>query len=155
MFGAGIAAADITVSRSGNHLVVNINDPANPTATDRITVENWYESDYYRIEQAQFADGNSLNAAQLSVLGNAIYGTEGADILTGFVEDNTLYGLGGDDSITDTGGNNTIYGRDGNDTLTGGAGSDTLDDGLGADTMAGGAGNDSYVSIAVTVQTLS
>jgi hypothetical protein len=155
--------SDLQGSRAGSNLVLKINDPNNASAADQITIEDWYSSSLNRIETAQFADGSSLSAAQLGVLGNKLYGTEGGDILTGFMDNNTIYGLGGDDTITDTGGSNAIYGGDGNDTITFGYNtSNTLDGGTGndliqstnlsssnsnyANTFTGGAGNDRMVS---------
>ena len=58
VLGAGIAVSDVTARRSGNNMVVTINDPANPAATDQITIENWY-SNIYRLETIEFADGRS------------------------------------------------------------------------------------------------
>jgi Ca2+-binding RTX toxin-like protein len=165
VFGAGIAASDLFVSRVGTSLVLKINDPNNTAATDQITIENWWVSVVDRIEVVQFADGTSLNTAQLTELGNALYGTEGADTLTGFSDGTTIYGLGGDDTITSaSNSSNTIKGGDGNDTITFGSySSNTIEGGTGndliqfssvsynsnanyANTFTGGAGNDRIVS---------
>jgi Ca2+-binding RTX toxin-like protein len=57
VFGAGIAAGDVAVSRSGNHLVLRVNDPVNPAAVNQITVEDWNTSGLYRIEQVCLPTG--------------------------------------------------------------------------------------------------
>ena len=125
VFGAGIAVGDLALSRIGYNLVVKINDPSNPTATDQITIENWFSGDLYQIETFQCADGGSLTKAQISQLGNVLYGTASADTLTGWSDNNTILGLAGNDTITDGGGNNVIDGGTGDDTMRGGAGNDT------------------------------
>ncbi|MGZ5014655.1 MAG: calcium-binding protein [Methylobacter sp.] len=148
-FGAGITANDLSISRAGNNLVLKINDPGNASATDQITVENWFASAIYQIENVKFADGNSLSAAQLTTVGNTLYGTNGADTITGTADNNLIYGLAGDDTITDPGGINTIYADDGNDTVTasgtntiyGGNGNDVVN-ASGSSTVYGGDGND-------------
>ncbi|OGS97667.1 MAG: hypothetical protein A3H31_12140 [Gallionellales bacterium RIFCSPLOWO2_02_FULL_57_47] len=172
VFGAGITASDITVSRSGNHLVFKINDPLNPAATDQITIENW-NSTYQRIEQIQFADGTSLTAAELSSM--ALAGTEGADTITVWPDfTGVVDGKGGDDTINVESGNtgmtvhggagndaiinqrnysnSVIQGGSGNDTITSAGSNDTIDGGVGDDiitdnggsnTLRGGDGNDS------------
>ncbi len=153
MFGAGIVASDLFVSRSGNNLVVKINDPDNATATDQIIIENWYSSGQYQIETLVFSDGSSLSKAQLNTMGNVVYGTNGADTLNGFADNNTLYGYGGNDTITDSNGSDTIDGGAGDDvitdsgsgtnTLLGGEGNDTITFGsAGSNTIDGGSGND-------------
>ncbi|PPK72057.1 hemolysin type calcium-binding protein [Methylobacter tundripaludum] len=97
------------------------------------------------------------------MLSKKIYGSEGADTLTGPGDNSALYGLGGDDIITATAGGNIIYGGDGNDTVTFGSyTSNTIEGGAGndliqssnvlssnssyANTFTGGTGNDRMVS---------
>ena len=153
VFGAGIAAADIKVSRSGTNLVLTVTDPANPGATDSITIESWLSSDLYTIEQLVFADGTTTSKAQLVATMNAMVGTAAADTLSGWTDNNSILGMGGNDTISDGGGNDTIDGGDGNDAISDTAGSDTIDGGAGDDTISdsgtgtntlrGGAGNDS------------
>ncbi len=62
-----------------------------------------------------------------NALGNIIYGTRDAQILSGLDGDDTLIGLGGDDD------------------LLGGLGNDVLNGGAGADDMQGGDGDDRYI----------
>ena len=118
-FGAGIAASDITVSRSGGDLMLSIN-----ATTDQLRIQNWGYGDAYHIERVEFADGRAWDAAFLSAV--PISGTEQADSLQALAGKNArLQGLGGGDSL---------YGNDGNDILDGGVGNDYLSGGLGNDT---------------------
>ncbi|PQO88873.1 hypothetical protein C5614_30030, partial [Massilia phosphatilytica] len=61
----GIAQGDLAFSRSGYDLVVKIADPQNPATADQVTLQSWYSSSYYQIEQLVFADGSTLSAAQI------------------------------------------------------------------------------------------
>ena len=58
---------------------------------------------------------------------NLIYGTSGADNLTGGALADTIIGRGGNDVINGGGGNDTLRGGAGNDTIDGGGGMDLLD----------------------------
>ncbi|MDD2701820.1 MAG: calcium-binding protein [Sideroxydans sp.] len=124
-FGAGINPGDLSFSRSGTSLVIDING-----TTDRITIQSWGDENSYRIEQIEFADGTMWDAALIRAAipaAAAITGTEGNDSLSVWAgESGTLEGLGG------------------NDTLRGGTGADTLIGGTGNDKLQGGQGNDIY-----------
>jgi Ca2+-binding RTX toxin-like protein len=133
VLGAGITRADVEFSRRNDDLLITISDPSG-IASDQIKISYWYWGDGYRIESFDFADGSSLGAAQLTALGNIVYGTAGADTLNGFSDDNTIYGYGGNDTITDNYGNDIIEGGSGDDAIT--------DNGVGANVLRGGDGND-------------
>ena len=157
VFGTGIALSDLTASRVGDHLVLKINDPANPGATDQITIENWNNAGY-RIEKVQFADGSEITALQLSNL--AMTGTAGNDTITLWTDGTFADGGAGDDIITDQGaGTNVLRGGSGNDMITFSSNStNTIEGGSGDDlikidtyytsnldygnTFSGGTGND-------------
>ncbi|MCP4473926.1 MAG: calcium-binding protein, partial [Gammaproteobacteria bacterium] len=115
IFGAGILVSDVTATRVGNSVVLSINDPNDPLATDQITIENWHSGTYW-IESFEFADGTTLNSADVSNL--SMVATEGADSLTLWNDATTVDGLGGDDIITGNGIDTTISGGLGNDTIT-------------------------------------
>lgn len=163
-FGTGIAQADLVVRRSGNHLVVTVNDPNNPAATDQITIEHWFETGssnlgYFQIENFTFADGTGLTGDQVHAMALTLIGTVGDDTLDGWEENNTIYGLAGNDILNGNGGNDTLFGGDGNDSLTVSYGNSVLDGGAGDDTLTvqaaanwdqantliGGTGNDRLV----------
>jgi Ca2+-binding RTX toxin-like protein len=150
VFGSGIAVGDVTVSRVGANLVLNINNPGNPAAVDRITVENW-DNSLYRIEQVQFANGAVLSAAQLGQM--ATGATAGADTINMWSDTSSADGLGGDDTIVAGRAGVTVHGGTGNDTirsdfdgsdfLYGDAGDDVITDmGFGTNFLSGGDGND-------------
>jgi Ca2+-binding RTX toxin-like protein len=134
---SGIAPTDITVTRDWGNLYLSING-----TTDRLTLQNWYYGDTYRIEQVLFVDGTVWDA---TVLENQVVvpaGTAGNDSLYGTGRDDVINGLEGSDTLYGYSGNDTLYGGTGNDTLSGGVGNDTLDGGTGNDTLSGGVGND-------------
>ncbi|MDO8812808.1 MAG: calcium-binding protein [Gallionella sp.] len=140
VFGAGIAAGDLGLSRAGNNFVIKVNDPNNASATDQITIENWYAASTYQIENFQFADGTSLDKTQLAQM----VGTAGNDNLIGTTYADTLAGLDGNDVITGNAGNDILQGGNGNDTLNDTAGVNLLDGGADTDTLTGNTGNEFF-----------
>ena len=56
-----VLPADVTIRRSGDNLVLSIND-----APDTLTVNNWFkdEVDTWQVEQIQFADGTTWNVGR-------------------------------------------------------------------------------------------
>ena len=77
---------------------------------------------------------------------NAIYGSNGDDILDGDATKtitDAIYGGNGNDAIYGSSFTERLYGGNDNDILSGGAGSDTLDGGKGDDVLMG---NDGYGS---------
>jgi Ca2+-binding RTX toxin-like protein len=134
ILGASITAADLSAKIVGDDLQLTVANP-DPLALDQMTFRNWWLGSQYWIESFQFADGSSLTASQMHNL--AMTGTEGNDVLTGFLNLPLIFqGLGGDDTLTATGGNNTMDGGAGNDTInaSGVAGN--------SNTIVGGSGND-------------
>jgi trimeric autotransporter adhesin len=119
---AGVAPADVGVSRSGSDLSISI-----VGAADRTTVLGHFAAAGNEIDALRFADGTVWNADVLNDLARTISGTAGADTLSGFET------------------NDRIFGMAGNDNLIGSGGDDLLDGGMGIDSMTGGAGNDTYV----------
>ena len=59
-----------------------------------------------------------LDADNFEFVTPDIYGTTGADLLTGTAQGETIRGLGGDDAITGDGGDDTILGGAGTDTAS-------------------------------------
>ena len=146
VFGAGIAQSDLAVSRSGDALVIQINDPSGVAGGDQITVQNWYQDVNAQIEQLVFADGGSMTAARLTALGNAvILGTAGNDTIVATADVISVDGLAGNDTLSGSTANDKLIGGAGDDSLTGNDGNDTLDGGIGRDTLVGGLGDDLYI----------
>lgn len=150
IFGAGIAASDLTFERHGDDILIRVASDG-----DSITIENWFltYSEHFLIDHFQFEDGTSLNVTEVNNLVVQV-GTESGDQLVGTANNDRLSGLGGDDNLFGQGGNDTLSGGNdtdyldggsGNDELFGDAGNDTLRGNTGDDTLIGGLGNDSYL----------
>ena len=139
VFGAGISAADLIVKRSGNALLLSLNN-----ATDTLTVENYFNTGINRSAGTafnfSFADGTSLSFSD--VVEKSLVGTSAADYLFGYEEANNLSGDEGGDQLYGNGGDDVLSGGLGNDTLYGGTGQDNLAGGEGVDLLSGQAGND-------------
>ena len=143
VFGAGIAASDITAQRSGNDMVLR-----HVNGTDQITVQNWFTNNQYVIERVEFADGTVWTAAQVTEASRTVYGTSGNDTMYGGVGVNIMNGLGGDDLLANDNveTSNTLLGGAGNDTLrvTFWTNANTFEGGAGNDNITGGYSADTY-----------
>lgn len=155
---AGIAPADIAVTRDLNNLYLAISG-----TNDKLTLLRWSWGSDYKIERVVFADGTTWDADTLATMSagtptasmDVLYGDDaGADTLDALGGDDVVYGLAGDDSLMGGSGADKLYGGEGNDSLEGGADKDTLvgeagDDrlfgGLDDDDLSGGAGDDVLV----------
>ncbi|MCU7918440.1 MAG: hypothetical protein KZQ95_08800 [Candidatus Thiodiazotropha sp. (ex Epidulcina cf. delphinae)] len=164
-FLAGVAAADVSLSRVGYDLRLTL-----PSPDDTITVTNYFlgggQGDY-ALNAIEFVDGGQWDAQhiQATVLqpsagddllfadlagstldgqgGNDVMtGDAGADQLAGGSGDDTLHGHGGDDRLQGDDGRDQLYGDAGNDVLAGGGGDDSLSGGAGSDRLSGGDGVD-------------
>jgi Ca2+-binding RTX toxin-like protein len=148
-FKAGVLSTDVTLSRSGDHLIARING-----TSDQITAQSHFfnggvSTQGHALSAIEFDDGTVWSAADMAAM--VLLPTEGADQITGYAGDDNLQGLGGNDTLLGAGGNDTLsggvgndglYGESGNDTLFGEAGADVLDGGEGADLLDGGADAD-------------
>lgn len=129
VFNAGVAAADIVMSRVDNDLVLAING-----TWDSLILDNWFAGPGYRIMDISFTDGSSLPSAR--------------DIFAMFASGSETYtewsGGGSGVGMTMLGNetNDDLRGEEGDDFIDGGGGSDVLYGGMGADTLLGGTGND-------------
>jgi Ca2+-binding RTX toxin-like protein len=151
-FQAGIAPEDIEVVRNGDNLELRISGTADMVVVERhfspYARGSWYTYDYNmnKIEQIVFADGTTWDIATVLNKARIVNGTENADTIYGYSDQQNIIATGaGDDTVhaggmgdqIDTGeGNDNVYGSEGADRITGGAGNDTLE---------GGNGNDTYV----------
>ncbi len=146
--GAGISTSDVRITRSGDHMILNI-----VGSTDKVTVSNYFYNDgdsAYLIEEIRFADGSVLDLNTIksmaikSTSGNdSLYGYATADTISGGAGNDYIYGKAGDDLLMGNDDHDYLYGEAGNDTLMGGAGNDYLYGGDGNDLLIGGLGNDS------------
>jgi Ca2+-binding RTX toxin-like protein len=113
-----LQAADVQLSRDQNNLYATV-----IASGEKITIQNQFNGNAYKLEQIEFADGVNWNAATLNA---AVYrGTAGVDYMTGSAEAETLYGFAGADNISAGGGADVLIGGKDADTLSGGAGNDT------------------------------
>lgn len=138
-FGAGITLASLQLSKLGSDLLIKI------SATDSITIKNWFTDYKYQVDSLRFADGQMISGYDVTILALTVHGSAGSDVITGDITwTNTLYGEAGNDTLT---GGNTVdylYGGLGNDTLQGNGSNDQLNGGIGSDSLQGGDGDDSY-----------
>ena len=131
-FAAGVSVDDVTVSRSGMDLVVELSNGA-----DGMVFSNWFQSAASpTVLQARFSDGTVWSADDLSRKALTVIGGEGDDLLTGLAMFSNV--LRGDN------GNDHLVGGNAADVLDGGSGNDRLDGGNGDDRLAGGSGDDTY-----------
>ena len=146
-FGSGISGADVNYTRVANNLVIGLND-----STDQITIQNWFYSDYNKIENFVFQDGSAgpswddLYLATRNFTGTnsseTLYGGSVDDVIAGLGGNDTLYGYAGDDHLIGAEGDDRLYGNEGNDVLDGGDGVDHLYAYEGDDSLIGGQGDD-------------
>jgi len=138
--GSNLTPDDITLRRSGNNLVLKIND-----TTDTLTVQDFFKNDSLlnRVERIEFMDGTTWTEADIISKANAP--TEGDDFIWLSPENDNLNALGGNDTIYGREGDDILDGGTGSDSLYGGPGDDILDGGPGNDLLDGGLGNDTYL----------
>jgi len=153
--GQGISTDSIRYTKNGNDLVITV------SATDSVTVKNWFSDIKVRIDFVHFADGSVHDVTFITQEVLTLHGTEGDDSLMGDVSNgDVIYGHGGNDTISSEGGNDVLKGGRGNDLLDGGSGNDSyyFYRGDGADIIDDWNGNDSIYfdsTITATDVTLS
>jgi Ca2+-binding RTX toxin-like protein len=150
-------AADVIFSRSGSDLVINV-----LSSGDVITVQQQFTSptDFWGLEQVQFADGTVWNKAAISAAA-LVRGTSGSETLNGSSDADVLDGLGGNDDLRGGNGGDTYLYRvgSGNDTIyenSGDTGADVVKlEGLtSADVELGRSGSDLFIRILSSGETL-
>lgn len=135
-FKAGIDQNGVVFSRDGNDLIATL-----ATSGDTIRAKDWLNN-WQRIDRFEFDNGAHLSAedvlAKLNVgeASEILYGSPGADTLTGTEKSSVIYGRGGNDVLIGAAGQDELFGEDGDDVLDGGADRDWL---------YGGSGNNVYI----------
>ncbi|MGA4278121.1 calcium-binding protein [Ralstonia nicotianae] len=143
VFGPGISAADLSATRVGDDMVLNVGSNG-----DAITVTNWFQLDgSKRIDTAVFADGTRWNADNFRRLVTTVTGAAGDDTINGWQGDDILIGGDGNDTLVANGGNDQLYGGAGNDSLR-------INDNATA-SVDGGDGNDTISADSGTTSTIS
>ena len=126
-FGENIAYEDLTFSRVGDDLHINVNANSN----QGMKIVDFYKYDANKIEYLEFSDGSLYDIATSPLVWSL---SNGDDTVSGTDYDDTIYGNGGNDTISAGNGDDTLIGGTDNDTLNGGADNDTyvynLGDGL-------------------------
>ncbi len=119
VFAAGLDAADLVLSRSGNDLILGFTG-----TTDTITVTDQFFHfgsfpGFSDIEHIYFADGTSLSDNDIRLDLIAQSETSGNDTIYGYYTDDVFDGGAGNDTIYGYGGGDTYnFGRgDGSDTI--------------------------------------
>ncbi|PXW81012.1 Ca2+-binding RTX toxin-like protein [Nitrosomonas sp. Nm84] len=132
-FDASIRASDLSLSRSGNDLILALTG-----TNDKLTIRNYMSDSYAIIESWVFTDGSNLPSTQ-SILDSFlnIRGTSANDNLDGTAWADVMYGGDGNDVLNGLGDADKLYGGAGNDVLDGGGGTKH-------DYLEGGTGNDIY-----------
>ncbi|MCP5338371.1 MAG: putative Ig domain-containing protein [Pseudomonadales bacterium] len=136
VFKTGIGPNDAGFSHDGNDLIVTV-----ATSGDSLRIADWL-GDRERLDSFEFANGARLDSDD--VLGTLhvdedteiLYGSPGADTLTGSDKHSTIHGREGDDILTGGAGSDHLYGDESDDTLEGGPDRDEL---------FGGSGNNTYI----------
>ena len=117
-FGQGISFEDLTFECSGSDLIIYVKGDR----TQGVILRNQFNSDYYRIEYLELADGTVKN---LTEMGFTFQQTDRHDNVTGTQYDDIIYGNGGNDTLNAGNGNDILVGSKGDDSLDGGYGNDT------------------------------
>ena len=143
VFGPGISAADLSATRVGNDMVLNVGSNG-----DAITVTNWFQLDgSKRIDTAVFADGTRWNADNFRRLVTTVTGAAGDDTINGWQGDDILIGGDGNDTLVANGGSDQLYGGAGNDSLRiNNNATASVDGGDGNDTISADSGTTSTIS---------
>ncbi len=152
LFGAGISASDVYLSRSQSYYDTDLYINFRSNSTDQIIVKNYFSSESNKVENLQFADGLIVGIADLKLEFN---GTENDDYIRthGYNsnQDSLVHAGAGNDNIDAGSGNDILYGEDGDDSIStgngndiayGGAGNDFISSQDGVSQLYGGEGND-------------
>ncbi len=148
VFGQGIGIGDVKLQRSGtsaapgNDLIIQVMQTVDGVETfsgTQLTIRDWFNNPFKRIEWLKFVDGNEIRIGDIT---SFIIGGSGNDVLIGTNGNDFVYGGAGDDELHLLLGNDIGNGGTGNDLVRGGGGDDLLIGGLGDDNLVGGAGRD-------------
>lgn len=136
---AVVAAANDSIQAATNVTeLAQAGQVAQGAAADQLAATNFSDPDSVTELTTLYVDNldQQVQNAVLTPVGSALFGSLGADVLSGG---------GGNDLIDGQDGNDRISGGDGNDILFGGAGKDYLSGGAGDDILDGGPGFDRAV----------
>ncbi len=136
-FGEGLLAENAIIEPVGNNLVIRFKG-----SDDSVTINNYFSSEIYKIEEIIFADGTCWNIAEIEKRLFLNIGTDEAQNIQAHATGSEIHSAGGDDTLNGAAGSDALYGDEGNDSLYGAGGDDTLYGGNGADFLSGSTGDD-------------
>uniref|UniRef100_UPI003F861F8C calcium-binding protein n=3 Tax=unclassified Cysteiniphilum TaxID=2610889 RepID=UPI003F861F8C len=148
-FGGGITFEDLSLSKQGNNLDIQVGDDEN----NRVLIENFYVVSGYtrtKVSGFEFADGTVIKRedARLNsdivgdALANTLSGTDFGERFFAYAGDDVVHAGGGNDMIEAGAGNDVIYAGAGADIVYAGAGDDVVHGQGGFDQLYGEEGND-------------
>ncbi|WP_192483058.1 MULTISPECIES: hypothetical protein [Cysteiniphilum] len=148
-FGAGISFEDLSLSKQGNNLDIQVGDDA----TNRVLIENFYATSGYtrtKVSGFEFADGTVIKREDARLnpdiigdeLANTLSGTDFSESFFGYAGDDVIHAGAGNDVIEAGEGDDVIYAGSGNDIVHAGAGNDVVHGQGGFDQLYGEEGND-------------
>lgn len=101
-FKVGVIQADVSFSRVGNDLVATL-----AGGQDSVTIQEFFLREEREVEVFTFADGSSLDRAQVAALALAAQTSAGHDVILGGWRADVLAGGQGDDVLSGGGGGDT------------------------------------------------
>ncbi|MBH1682284.1 hemolysin [Stenotrophomonas maltophilia] len=146
VFGVGLRVQDLKVLREGRDILLVFGEGEDSVRLKDWLTESLQEARYAGIERFLFADGTEwspeLIRAQVTTLGS-----DGDDVIDGWLGNDLIRGGAGNDLIDGGGGTNELYGEAGNDTLKVHflADKNILAGGVGNDTLIGSSKSDTYL----------
>lgn len=141
----GIQPSDLLLRRDGSDLLIK-----HRVTGDELTISGQYQDvlgsvGISPIERFEFDGGQVWDFAAIQRM--AVAGTDEADVIYGFVDDDKIDAGGGDDHLQSSAGNDSLTGGRGNDSLEGGVGDDTylFGSGSGLDQVIDSSGSDTLL----------
>ncbi|WP_164736472.1 calcium-binding protein [Rhizobium vallis] len=125
---SGINAADVTLVRNGNDVMLVVAESAAGAGDSGSILLKGNLNEYYQsgIEKVVFADDTTWTRDTLRATLLAQGSTSGDDMITDFSAADTINAGAGNDTINSGDGNDRIAGGTGNDTIASGGGNDTI-----------------------------
>lgn len=138
---------EVVLVAAGKGLSINLGESANDL--DVISFRGTESAVTINIgstDAAGFVNFNNGAGASEVAGADAVFGSEGGDVITGFADrSNLLAGYSGDDTLVGGSASDLLFGGAGADVIRAGAGDDTLVDLDNASQLEGGAGKDLFV----------
>lgn len=130
---AGVTKDDVSFYISDSDLRIQLNKRpgGGSLPVDDATINNWFDSDEYKLKGVVFSDGTKFTTSDIENELFIKHGDSSDNWFVGTRFNDTLFGLGGDDLLSGDAGNDLLNGGTGNDMLYGGEGDDTYLFGLG------------------------